>query len=340
MAVKAAARAELCRLRRDIARIEGRLAEADRLVLDSAGAEPSGRVTGMYASPETGRGGALPRAAPFRPRDRRGRLRLGFDALDRMLGGGLPLATLHEIRARESRDGGAAAGFALALVARLAEAGEGPKILWISEADCRRETGGLYAPGLLALGLDPGCIVQVATRSETEALWAFEAALACRGLGVAVCELRQASLDLTATRRCVLRAREAGVTGLLLRLASRTEPTAAELRFRLAPAPAGQIGDFAAGVGRMAWTLGLEKNRGGRTGVFTVEWKAHERCLAERSAKRNRWSAGQGEGWRRADPQPLPAAPPHRPHPPAEAGRAGEISSGRGKVAGNWLRAS
>ncbi len=295
MAAIAAAQAELCRLRRDIARIEGRLAEADRVVLDHV--------------PRLDR-------ASLKPRDRTGRLRLGFDALDRILGGGLPLATLHDIRAGESRDVGAAAGFVLALASRLAKAGGAPSLVWISEAGSRRETGRLYPPGLLALGLDPARIVQVAVRTQTEALWAFEAALACSGVGAAVCELRQASLDLNSTRRCTLRAREAGVTGFLLRLGSRAEPSAAELRFRLASAPAGRIGDFAAGVGRMAWQVALEKNRGGRTGLFMVEWNAHEQRFAER-----------GDGQRRAHPQPLPAAPAHRPPAAAEAGGGGGIAA-------------
>ena len=189
---------------------------------------------------------------------------------------------------------------------------------------CARETGGLYAPGLVALGLDPARIVEVAVESETEALWAFEAALACRGLGAAVCEMRRVSLDLSATRRCALRAREAGVTGFLLRLASPAEASAAELRFRLSPAPAGRIGGFSAGIGRMAWRLALEKNRSGRTGVFTLEWNAHERRFAERRA-----------GTEHADPEPLPAAASHRPPHPSAAGGAG-----RSGFAAGFRRAS
>jgi protein ImuA len=318
MASTTATQAELCRLRRDIARIEGRLAEADRLVLDTARGDVSRMQRGEIREIPSDPGVSLrsmqatkdpPANAIWRrARERRGRLSLGVSALDAALGGGLPLATLHEIRARESRDGGAAAGFALGLLSRLAETGAGACVLWISEADGRRETGGLYAPGLAALGLDPSRVVEVAARSKDEALWAFEAALACRGLGAAVCELRGVSLGLTATRRCALRARDAGVTGLLLRLGSAAEPSAAELRFRLWPAPAGRIGNFSAGVGRMAWRVALEKNRGGRTGVFTLEWNAYERSFAER-----------GEG-RRADPQPFSAAPSNRPPHPAEGG--------------------
>jgi protein ImuA len=292
MATPAAAHAELSRLRRDIARIEGRLAEEDRL-------------------PD-----AVPRRVPDAvagPRGKtRGKLAFGIAPLDAALGGGLPLAALHEIRAGESRNGGAVSGFALALVARLAALGEVSAIVWIGEADLRREAGALYAPGLAALGIDPARIVEVAVRTEKEALWAFEAALSCHGLKVAVCELRQASLDLSATRRCALRAREGGVTGLLLRLGDEwAEPSAAELRFGVSPAPAGEIGAFAAGIGRMAWRLTLEKNRLGPTGAFTVEWNAHERSFSER-----------GERAAVADPQPHSAASPDRPSHPAPAERS------------------
>jgi protein ImuA len=293
MAMAATARAELSRLRQDIARIEGRLADAERLTLDSA----------MTSS-------AVP-AEGLPPRELKGRLPLGIPALDTLLGGGLPLATLHEIRASESRDATSAAGFALALVARLAATGGAFPLLWVGEADARRETGALYAPGLALLGLDPANVVTVAAQNESDALWAFEAALNCRGLGVAICELRQVSLDLSATRRCILRARASGVTGFLLRIGGAAEASAAELRFRVSPTGAGTIGGFAAGIGRMAWRLTLEKNRGGRTGALPVEWNAHERLFVER-----------GE-IRRADSQPFPAAPFDRPPYPGRAERDG-----------------
>jgi protein ImuA len=292
MVIVTAVEAELCRLRRDIARIEGRLAESDRLTI----AEPTAD-------------GADAASANLRPRKRRGRLNLGIPPFDRLIGGGLPLAALHEIRASESRDGGVASGFTLALVTRLASAGRVASIVWIGEADIRREAGQLYAPGLVALGLDPSRVVEVAVRTEKEALWAFEAALSCRGLDVAVCELRKASLDLSATRRCALRARDTGVTGFLLRVGNaHAEASAAELRFGVSPAPAGEIENFSEGVGRMAWRVTLEKNRLGPTGVFTLEWNANERSFVERLD-------------RRADFKPLSAAPLHRPSHPASEER-------------------
>jgi protein ImuA len=294
MAIPATAQAELSRLRRDIARIEGRLAEEDRLsdamLVQPEGDAPDARALAVH-------------------RKSLGRLALGIASLDNVLGGGLPLAALSEIRAGQSRDGGVASGFALALATLLTETGSHSSLVWISETDARRETGALYAPGLATLGLDPAHVVEVAVHTEMEALWAFEAALSCRGVGVAVCELRQASLDLSATRRCALRARESGVTGLLLRLGNEwAEPSAAEIRFGVAPALAGEIGGFAEGVGRMAWSLTLEKNRLGPTGAFTVEWNAYERSFVER-----------GEGAATADPQPLSATSADRPSNPAAA---------------------
>ena len=293
MAITSAAQTEFSRLRRDIARIEGRLVEAERW-LDSS----------------LGSAGANENLLKAR-KDDESRLPFGISALDSALGGGLPLATLHEIRVAESREGAAAAGFALALVARLVETANAASLIWVAAADARRESGELYAPGLSALGLDPASIVAVAANSEKDALWAFEAGLACQGLGIAICEIRRTSLDLTATRRCLLRARTAGVTGFLLRLGGEAEPSAAELRFRLSAVPAAAIGNFERGVGRMAWRLLLEKNRNGRTGAFTVEWNAHERSFAER-----------GEETHATVPQHLPAPPFHRQAYPLTSRRA------------------
>ena len=307
MAINAVARGALPRLRRTIARLEGRLTEGERLVLDARAALQGGGELGEERDEAEAAA-----AAGLRPRPRRGRLRLGIVALDAALGGGLPIAALHEVRTEESVLGAAASGFTLALAARLAAAGGVPAIVWISTADLRREAGRLHAPGLAALGLDPARFVEVTARTVEEALWAFEAALGCRGVGMAVCELRAVSLDLTVTRRAALRARDCGVTGFLLRVASPPEPSAAELRFALRSAPAGTIGGFAAGVGRMAWHLELEKNRGGPTGAFSVEWRSHERRFVEPGGEPE-IEAGRGEGDAPTHPQPLPAAPFDRP---------------------------
>jgi protein ImuA len=328
MASAATARGVLCRLRRDIARIEGRLAAADRLAFASEGGvgEDSDAVAGQSGGLETPAGGLAERFS------------LGLPALDAVLGGGLARAALHEVRAAQSRDEPAASGFALALVARLCAqqdaAADGtmkpagrsldraPDILWISEAGSRREAGALYAPGLAALGLDPGRIVQVAARRPGEALWAFEAGLSCAGLAAVICQVRRPhergpdkAFDLAATRRLALKAREAGVCGLLVRLAAPAEPGATQTRWRVIAAPSGAAvsrpfggaaGHFSSGIGRTAWHLRLEKNRGGRTGAFTVEWNPHEHCF-------ERPGGGAGRKGAPAHPQPVAALSSHRP---------------------------
>ncbi len=332
MASAATARGVLCRLRRDIARIEGRLAAADRLAFVSENPGVSeglgvsaddvpGAVTGQSGGPVLPTGGLAARFS------------LGLPALDAVLGGGLARAALHESRAAQSRDAPAASGFALALVARLfaqqdAAADDtmkppdrAPDILWISEAGSRREAGALYAPGLAALGLDPGRIVEVAARRPGEALWAFEAGLSCAGLAAVICQVRRPdergpdkAFDLAAARRLALKAREAGVCGLLVRLAAPAEPSAARTRWRVAavasgPAELSAGGHFAgehfsSGIGRTAWRLRLEKNRGGRIGAFTVEWNPHEHCFER---------PGGGRKSAPAHPQPVVAVSSHRP---------------------------
>ncbi len=261
-----------------------------------------------------------------------------------MLGGGLRLAELHEVRAAETRDGASAAGFVIAMMARLGVAGldvqgrdvqdqgvagRAPAIVWISEADGRREAGELYPPGLAALGVDPGRIIRIAATRTADALWAFEAALACRGVAFAVCEVRRPArvLDLTATRRCALRAQTSGATGFLLRLAEIAEPTAAPTRFLIAPAPSGPVAcstdrstdrntghntGHNTGLGRPVWRVMLEKTRTGRAGLIDLEWNADERCFAE-PGRAGRYGT---------DPVAMAAAASHRPDGPGRQSAA------------------
>jgi protein ImuA len=298
MPTAAAARAELARLRRQIARLEGKPADSARLIC-----LPDGETRIAGAGEQPGQGG---------------RLAFGVPRLDAALGGGLARGTLHEVRTAESRDGATALGFVLAaLAAFTADVVRPPAILWIAEATSRREAGELYLPGLEALGLDPAWIVRVAVRRPAEALWAFEAGLACGGLAFAVCELgRTSSVQLTASRRAALRARASGVTGLILRIGAAAEPSAAETRLAVAPAPSRPEGAFAGGLGRPAWRLEIEKSRGGRIGIFTVEWSPDARRFSER---------GTADGRLGTEPRHLPvaAAPCDRPAAAAGWKRAG-----------------
>src|SRR5690606_30942316 len=149
-----------------------------------------------------------------------------------------------------------ALGFATALLARLALRDDRP-VLCIAEESALREGGHPHGPGLDQFGLAAARLVVVETRRPEEALWVFEEGLRCTGLAAVLCELRgrPRALDLTASRRLALRARESGVTGLLLRQAAAAEPGAARTRWRAAPSPAGTFDGFPEGIGRPAWRL-------------------------------------------------------------------------------------
>lgn len=211
-------------------------------------------------------------------------LPFGLPTLDRRLGpaGGLALGALHEIVCDGARDGAAASGFAGALLARLTTRRAG-RLVWITTAEARRETGRLHAQGLRLFGLDPARLVEVAAERPEEALWAFEEALGCRGSAAVVAEIpgAPAVLDLTATRRLALRAAPTGDGiggfGLLLRVGGRAQTTAAATRWRVATAPSRPFPGFADGLGRPAFRLDLEKNRDGRLGRFDLEWDPHVR---------------------------------------------------------------
>ncbi len=256
------AREAFARLARRIAEIEGRLRLEDGAGLASAIAPPPG--------PE-----AHPAPARHLLSPRRGGavLPLGIAEVDRLLSGGLRRNALHEIRAGTTRESSAASGFATALLARLAGLDDRP-ILFVVEEEAAREGGQPYGPGLDQFGLDPARLVVVMTRRPQETLWVFEEGLRCVGLAAVAAELRghPKALDLTASRRLALRARESGVMGLLLRQAGAAEPGAATTRWRVAPRPAATVDDFTEGIGRPVWRLDLERNRAGPTGSFDLEW--------------------------------------------------------------------
>ncbi len=143
-------------------------------------------------------------------------LPFGLAAVDRVLpGGGLARGCLHELCGASDR--AAAAGFAAALLGRLAADGHA---LWIGPRD------DLYAPGLVAQGLPPERLIVVRAGPRDARLWALEEALRSPGLTAVLAEVDR--LTLTQSRRLQLAAEAKGVTAFLLRpLAACDAPSAA-----------------------------------------------------------------------------------------------------------------
>ena len=261
--------AQISALRREIANIEGR---------------PAGFGEDRPGAFEHGLTGKLGREQ-FVGHEQPKQITFGVEAIDRQLGGGLPLAALHEIHSAETRDSGALTGFAAALLTRVAAVQKKP-ILWIEEERALSEAGLPFGGGLARFGLDPGRLVLIRARRSEDALWTFEEGLRCTGLSAVLAMIRSSPrlLDLTVSRRLALRASAHGVMGLLLRQASEGEPGAMTTRWRISPQPAAVMDGFSNGIGRPAWRVALEKSRLGQTGVFDLEWDHARTCFAQSAA--------------------------------------------------------
>lgn len=278
MASSALAREELFALRREIARIEGKLAEKLDLPAARRGAEgPAGEQVDATV---LRRGGVV--APAMMP--------LGVPALDLPLGGGVPLAALTEIHGAQMRDAGAVAGFALGLAAlMLRDAPPARPILWIAAAGIFAEAGEPYMPGILPrFGLSPERMLLCRARRMEDALWVAEEAGAAPALALVVLETGGSpkKLDLTATRRLHRRAGLAGRPLLLLRQSGQAEPTAAPVRLRVASAPAGErpllAGFLEGSIGPPAMTVSITRSRTNMPASATLEWSDHARAFRTR----------------------------------------------------------
>lgn len=160
--------------------------------------------------------------APAQGRIATQRVKLGADedpafSLDRAFGGGLPTGALHEIVPARANDMTAAAGFALALAARLSRARAGA-IVWIGQDFAARECALPYGPGLAAHGLDPARLILVNVATARDLVWAMEEALKCPACVAVIGEFwsSRPQAELAASLRFLRAARSSAAAGLLL----------------------------------------------------------------------------------------------------------------------------
>jgi protein ImuA len=202
------------------------------------------------------------------------RLALGAPGIDQALGGGLLMGAVHELHASRPLDHGATAGFAGALAVLAREAGK--QTLWIQQDFAATEAGALYA--MEAFGLPLSSLVIVQVPRVVDALWAFEEALKCRAVAAVIAEIAEdGTVDLTATRRLSLAARDGGGLGLFLRHRRSATSSASATRWEVASA-ASQRDQFG-GLGHTTFALSLVKNRCGPCDRWTIAWDPHERAF-------------------------------------------------------------
>ena len=249
-----------------------------------------------------------------------GRVALGHADADATLQGGLVVGAMHEVFTDAGRQSAAATGFVAGLAGRVAAR---RPLVWVRQDFTEIESGALSMSGLAELGLDPRLLVTVRAADVDTALRTAADALACDALGAVVLEVwgEARQLDLVASRKLTLAAQASGVTGLSLRLAAEPQPSTAETRWivraahsppaaplmpaapSLMPAapslmPAAASLMPAAAWGAPVFDAQLVRNRHGPVGRWIMEWKCDE-CLFSKPA---------------AYPQPVAAAPAHRPH--------------------------
>jgi protein ImuA len=225
-----------------------------------------------------------------------GRVALGHEDADATLQGGLALGAMHEVFTDAGRQSAAATGFVAGLAVRLAAR---RPLVWVCQDFTEIESGALSMSGLAELGLDPRLLVTVRAADVDTALRTAADALACDALGAVVLEVwgQARQLDLVASRKLTLAAQASGVTGLLLRLAAEPQPSTAETRWIVRAAHSPPASHWSA-WGAPVFDAQLVRNRHGPVGRWIMEWKCDE-CLFSKPA---------------AYPQPVAAAPAHRPH--------------------------
>ena len=206
----------------------------------------------------------------------------GAAQLDDLLGGGLARGALHEVYAETPPDSAAATGATLALALR---ASQGRAIVWARHDYAGVEAGGLYGPGLAALGFDPARLILVKARDILGVLRAGAEAARCPAVGAVLMEPwgEAKALDLTASRRLALAAAQSGVTVFLLRAAATPRPSAAASRWSVRPRLSRPM--EADTPGWPAFTLTLLRHRAGLSGqTFDVEWDGDRCAFADLAA--------------------------------------------------------
>jgi protein ImuA len=229
---------------------------------------------------------------------------LGLGPLDaRLPADGLDPAGVHEIAPREPGDAAAAMGFAAALAVRrlLSPGSEGRPLLWCRLARLGMEAGGLYGPGLNAIGLPAARIVTVALRKHQAILWTADEALKSGALSGVILDLDPAKCTVTATRRLQLAAQAGQTPAIIIMAHASASLSAARSRWAVASLPSLPPPLDERAPGKPTWRVELRRCRRGKPGIFSVEWDhATHRFSLVAAVSGGAADAGAAEGRRTA----------------------------------------
>jgi protein ImuA len=164
----------------------------------------------------------------------------------------------------------AALGFVLASL----PPDEARPLLWVQDRAARRALGRPYETGIRqAYGISAP-ILRVEVGPPSDALRVMEEGARCAALGAVLGELdgTARALDLVATKRLAMRARDSGVPVWLLRVGGAGEgASAARLRWRVSARPSAPHPWDDAAPGAARWWVELLRATGRSPGAWEVE---------------------------------------------------------------------
>lgn len=191
------------------------------------------------------------------------------------------LAAFEEIAAAYGGPPDAAFGFAAARLATT-RTDSRPAVLLVGRR-LPGERGVPYAPGLARFGLDRARLLLVRGRGDVDLLWAMEEALKSGAVSAVLGFVARPSFVAGKRLDHVARSRRAAAL-IVCEPDSATGPSAARLRWRIAPAASTPDIDDPHAPGAPAWDATLVRRRDGPPGHWLMEWDdaAHRLRVADR----------------------------------------------------------
>lgn len=193
---------------------------------------------------------------------------------------------LHEVHAKNYGDPASISFLLLALKNLLAQHNDDTPILWASTHHQNHDGGQIFAPGLLAFGLNPNRFIIIKAKSDIELLWVLEEATRIKGFAAVVGHIQD--LSFTQTRRLSL-ATQQGATPLFLHRPHHCHgASAAFSRWQIDSQPSAKnpFDERAPGARRLR--AELLRCRTGQTGSWNLEYETSTYPLLMVPAAANR----------------------------------------------------